>query len=48
MAAGFLGGLAAIFPPSAALGGLGSAAAVIGGGIISLLDNEKPVELYVA
>ncbi|KXG45680.1 uncharacterized protein PGRI_034470 [Penicillium griseofulvum] len=45
MAAGFLGGLAAIFPPSAALGGLGSAAATIGGGIISLLDNEKPVEL---
>ncbi|KAJ5436709.1 hypothetical protein N7445_007594 [Penicillium cf. griseofulvum] len=45
MAAGFLGALAAIFPPSAAVGGLGSAAAVIGGGIITLLDNEKPVEL---
>ncbi|OQE37747.1 hypothetical protein PENCOP_c009G01851 [Penicillium coprophilum] len=45
MAAGFLGSLAAIFPPAAAIGGLGSGLATVGSGILSLTSNNKPVEL---
>ncbi|KAJ5519801.1 hypothetical protein N7463_000254 [Penicillium fimorum] len=45
MAAGFLGGLAAIFPPAAVAGGFGSSLATIGGGLLSITGNKKPVEL---
>ncbi|KAJ6142475.1 hypothetical protein N7471_001928 [Penicillium samsonianum] len=45
LAAGFLGSLAAIFPPAAVAGGFASGLATIGAGLLSLTSNSKPVEL---